>query len=148
MTNIHRPAPLDLIFPAEPTRLAEARRALREWLADRAVDSDQAYNILAATDEACANAIEHGCRDRQDGSVRLRVCADADYLRVTVRDNGHWKPPTPQHDNYRGRGLNMMRALMDQVNVQPTRDGTVVDMHTKLSTTARRTADNRGLVSH
>src|SRR5689334_13254867 len=81
MTTLHRPAPLDLSFPAEPTRLAEARRALREWLADRAIDSDQAYNILVATDEACANAIEHGCRDRTDGVVRLRVCAESHYLR-------------------------------------------------------------------
>ncbi|WP_194813847.1 ATP-binding protein [Nocardia sp. XZ_19_385] len=147
MTNTRRPAPLDLSFPAEPTRLAEARRALRQWLADRAIDSDQVYDILAATDEACANAIEHGCRDRQDGCVRLRVSAEARCLRVTVRDNGHWKTPATQPDNRRGRGLNLMRTLMDQVDVQPTARGTTVDMHTRLPEPARL-ADSRDLVSH
>ncbi|MEV6276800.1 ATP-binding protein [Nocardia sp. NPDC051832] len=148
MTNIHRPAPLDLSFPAEPTRLAEARRALRQWLAERAIGAEQAYNILVATDEACANAIEHGCRDRRDGSVRLRVSAESHYLRVTVRDNGHWKTPATKHDNYRGRGLTLMRNLMDQVNVQPTPGGTTVDMHTKLPEPARRSAGAHGLVAH
>ncbi|MEU8899806.1 ATP-binding protein [Nocardia sp. NPDC048505] len=149
MRNPHRPAPLDVTFPAEPTRLAEARRALRQWLSDRAVDADQAYDILAATDEACANAIEHGCRDRPDGAVRLRVSEESRCLRVTVRDNGHWRPPVVQHDNYRGRGLSLMRSLMDQVNVQPTARGTTVDMHTRLADPARHGADRaRGLVAH
>ncbi|MEV0246655.1 ATP-binding protein [Nocardia sp. NPDC050712] len=148
MMNPHRPAPLDLSFPAEPSRLAEARRALRQWLSDRSIDSDQAYNILVATDEACANAIEHGCREQPDGAVRLRVSAEEHCLRVTVRDNGHWRPPATQHDGYRGRGLTLMRTLMDQVNVQPTARGTTVDMHTELSEHARRTAGTRGLVAH
>ncbi|WP_194813370.1 ATP-binding protein [Nocardia sp. XZ_19_385] len=138
MKNPRRPAPLDLNFPAEPAQLAETRRALRQWLADHAIDSDQAYDILVATDEACANAIEHGCRDRQHGSIHLRVRAEADYLRITVRDNGHWKPPSTHHDHHRGRGLDLMRTLMDQVDVQPTPRGTTVDMHSKLPGSARR----------
>ena len=44
-------------------------------------------------------------------------------IRVTVRDHGHWRPPRGSH---RGRGLPLMRALMDSVDVDHGTEGTVV----------------------
>ena len=44
-------------------------------------------------------------------------------IRVTVRDHGRWRPPRGSH---RGRGLPLMRALMERVDVEHGDDGTVV----------------------
>ena len=42
---------------------------------------------------------------------------------MTVRDHGRWRPPRGSH---RGRGLPLMRALMERVDVEHSDDGTVV----------------------
>jgi anti-sigma regulatory factor (Ser/Thr protein kinase) len=42
---------------------------------------------------------------------------------ITVRDFGVWRPPRAGDQ---GRGLSLMRALMDSVDVSPTQDGTTV----------------------
>lgn len=50
---------LDLALPAEPRMLVEARRALRQWLRDSAVATDDESEILVACGEACANVVRH-----------------------------------------------------------------------------------------
>ncbi|MGW0250580.1 ATP-binding protein [Nocardia goodfellowii] len=148
MTDSHRPTPLELRFHAEPTRLAEVRRALRQWLTECAVCSEQAHNVLTAADEACANGIEHGCRDKRDGIVQLRAAVDADYLHVTVRDNGRWRTPATHDNNSRGRGLSLMRSMMGRVDVQAGPSGTTVDMYTELSRGSdRSTRGHDGLIA-
>ncbi|MEV0246835.1 ATP-binding protein [Nocardia sp. NPDC050712] len=140
-------APLSLSFPADPTRLVQVRRTLRRWLADCAVDTDQAADILAATDEACANAIEHGCRHQSGGTVGLKVSAEDGVLHVTVSDDGSWKIPTTVPETNRGRGLSLMRTLMHQVHIQPSRHGTTVELRTELQPAPTHTAtENSGLV--
>ncbi|MEU8899497.1 ATP-binding protein [Nocardia sp. NPDC048505] len=123
---------MDLTFPAEPARLSDARAALRQWLTDSAVAEDQAYGILVAADEACANAIEHGCRDRADGRVRLCATVVDGSLHLSVSDNGRWLPPAADPGDYRGRGLPLMRSLMDQVEVESGAAGTTVELRAEL----------------
>lgn len=63
------PGPLELDFAAEATGLAPVRSALRSWLERCGLSPTNAYNVLVAAGEACANAIEHGHRDNPaDGS--------------------------------------------------------------------------------
>lgn len=64
------PAPLERTFPAHPAQLAGARTALRDWLRQVGVGQNQIVDLLVATGEAVANAIEHGHRDRPEGGVR------------------------------------------------------------------------------
>ena len=42
---------------------------------------------------------------------------------MTVRDRGRWRPPRGSH---RGRGLPLMQALMESVDVEHGDEGTVV----------------------
>lgn len=123
-----QPAPLDLVFPARNEYIASSRDALRRWLTQAGIGPDQAMNVLIATGEAVANAIEHGHRDRPDGFVTLRATALVDRLHVSVLDTGVWKTPRTEVDNRRGRGVALMEGLMDDVSIRPGDDGTAVHL--------------------
>ncbi|MFJ4716763.1 SpoIIE family protein phosphatase [Streptomyces sp. NPDC088785] len=127
------PAPLELSFPAESAQLAPVRKALRTWLAQCDIPPGTVQNILVAAGEACANAIEHGHRDAPGAAVRFRAEALVGDLRLTIADSGRWKTPEPEQNSHRGRGLGLMRALMQQVTVTPAPTGTTVHMHTRIA---------------
>ncbi len=76
-----QPAPLEMDFTADVRHLAPSRAALRTWLTQAGVEPDQVQDILIATGEAVANAIEHGHRGHPEGTISLRASAVADGLR-------------------------------------------------------------------
>ncbi|WP_328470824.1 SpoIIE family protein phosphatase [Actinoplanes sp. NBC_00393] len=127
------PGPLELEFPAEATRLAQVRTALRGWLDRAGIDPATAQNVLVAVGEACANAVEHGHRASPGGRIRLRAAATASDLRLIIADSGEWRAPDPAANPYRGRGLKLMHAFMQAVTVIPGKTGTIVDMHTRIA---------------
>ncbi|UCM91624.1 SpoIIE family protein phosphatase [Streptomyces marincola] len=127
------PAPLDMSFPAESSHLAPVRKALRSWLDQCDLPPHTVQNVLVAAGEACANAIEHGHRDAPGDLVRLRAEAFVHDLRLTITDTGRWKPPQPELNAHRGRGVTLMRSLMQQVTITPGSAGTIVDMHTRIA---------------
>jgi serine phosphatase RsbU (regulator of sigma subunit)/anti-sigma regulatory factor (Ser/Thr protein kinase) len=99
------PAPLQMNFPAHVSELDRVRAALRGWLTRSRIGADQAYDVLIATGEAVANAIEHGHRHSPDGTVSLCATALVDRLQLIITDTGSWKPPQPTTDSRRGRGI-------------------------------------------
>ncbi|WP_349881171.1 ATP-binding protein [Micromonospora sp. HUAS YX12] len=123
---------MELEFPAESTRLAEVRTALRGWLDRCGLAPAHAYNILVAAGEACANAVEHGHRDDPGGRIRLRAAATAGDLRLSITDSGRWRDRNRPPDPHRGRGLVLMRALNDSISVTPGATGTTVDMQARI----------------
>jgi anti-sigma regulatory factor (Ser/Thr protein kinase) len=127
------PGPLELDFPAESSHLAPVRSALRGWLDRCGLEPAKAYNVLVAAGEACANAIEHGHRNAPGGRIRLRAAATAEHLRLRIIDSGHWRIPNPEANPHRGRGLVLMRALMDTITVIPGATGTTVDMQARIA---------------
>ncbi|MFI7422509.1 SpoIIE family protein phosphatase [Nonomuraea sp. NPDC049684] len=128
-----QPAPLEVDFPAESSQLAPVRSALREWLARCQLTPSLVQNVLVAAGEACANAIEHGHRNAPGRTIRLRAVATPGDLRLTVADTGRWKQPEPEANPHRGRGVALMRALMNEVTIEPGAAGTTVDMHARIS---------------
>jgi serine phosphatase RsbU (regulator of sigma subunit)/anti-sigma regulatory factor (Ser/Thr protein kinase) len=122
------PARVEIELPGEPALLAPLRRRLRRWFELRSLDLD-ADDVLLALSEACNNAIEHGYRDTR-GRIRVVVQHEADEIQVTVEDEGGWREPEP--DPLRGRGLLMMDALMDTVELTRTPDGTTLRMHRRV----------------
>ncbi|MEW1906148.1 SpoIIE family protein phosphatase [Streptomyces sp. NPDC086147] len=127
------PAPLEMSFPAESGQLAPVRKALRGWLDQCDLPPGTVQNVLVAAGEACANAIEHGHRDAPGDTVYFRAEASVDNLRLTIADTGRWKVPQPERNAHRGRGMALMRALMQQVTVTQGSTGTTVDMHTRIA---------------
>ena len=127
-----QPAPMELEFPADVGHLAASRTALRSWLGRAGVGPDQTQSVLIAAGEAVANAIEHGHRDKREGSVRLRASAQVDQLHLTVADTGSWKTARRGADITRGRGVTLMHALMDDVTIHSDAAGTTVQMHARI----------------
>ena len=133
MVLYHHPAPLDVLFSAESEQLASVRATLRGWLRSCDVGARIAQDVLVATGEAIANAIEHGHRDRPGEQVRLRAVSTANQLRLTVTDSGRWRATPPGDRGLRGHGIGLMRALMQHVTIEPGPSGTTVDMYVRIN---------------
>jgi GAF domain-containing protein/anti-sigma regulatory factor (Ser/Thr protein kinase) len=109
-------------WKASPDSLAGVRYLLGRWLRGRGATRDEIYDITVATQEACTNAIEHAYAPGPAG-FELTAEFTQGRVRLAVRDRGHWRAPRGTN---RGRGLPMMRALMDRVDVRRTDEGTEV----------------------
>ncbi|QNI07643.1 SpoIIE family protein phosphatase [Mycobacterium kubicae] len=127
------PAPLELTFPAHPNHLAPTRTALRRWLTRARVDPDQTMNVLIAAGEAVSNAIEHGHRHSPGGTITLGATALDDRVQLTITDTGTWKTPQPASYPHRGRGITLMRGLMQDVTIHPDTDGTTVHLSARIT---------------
>jgi anti-sigma regulatory factor (Ser/Thr protein kinase) len=127
------PAPLDLLFTADSAQLAPVRAALRNWLSRCDLSQRTAQDVLVAAGEACANAVEHGHRQAPGQPIRLHAAATATQLRLTVTDSGRWKDAQPEANPHRGHGIPLMRALMQQVTIEPGATGTTVDMQLRIT---------------
>ena len=133
MLLYRQPAPLEMDFTADVGHLAPSRAALRSWLSQAGVEPDQIQDVLIATGEAVANAIEHGHRDRPEGIVSLRATAVVDRLHVTVIDTGVWKTPRQVPSEHRGRGISLMRGLMEDFTIHSSDAGTTVHMYARIT---------------
>ena len=127
-----QPAPLELAFPADTGQLRPVRARLRGWLEGCGLSTPLAQDALVAAGEAVANAIEHGHRDHPGAEIRLRASVTASLLRLVVADSGRWLPPGPEPAPYRGKGLSLMRAMMDNVSIDATAAGTTVTMDVRI----------------
>ena len=115
-------------FPATPEALASMRAVLRRWLRHVGGDEQEIAEIVTACGEAATNAIEHsGTGGGASFEVGGRL--ERDGIRLTVRDYGVWRTPRAGDQ---GRGLSLMRALMDSVEVTPTPEGTTVRLERTL----------------
>ena len=128
-----QPAPLALEFPASLDAVARTRGELRSWLTRSGVNPDMLTDMLIAAGEAVANSIEHGHRDSPGGAITLHADTLGDRLRVTVADTGSWKPRRVSADNTRGRGIDLMRGLVHDVEIQPGDSGTTVHLNARFT---------------
>lgn len=121
---------LTVRVPARGAELAGVRRRLRTWLAAVGATGDETADVLLATGEATANAVEHAFPDGPgEVVVELRLAAGRE-LTVRVADSGRWLQDAAPGD--RGRGLPLMRAVTDAVRVDSGTEGTVVRMRLRL----------------
>jgi GAF domain-containing protein/anti-sigma regulatory factor (Ser/Thr protein kinase) len=115
-------------LPAEPGSLVVMRRTLQDWMRRSGIGDDTAYDVLVATGEAAANAVEHAYGPGGAEFTFGARLADG-VLTITVRDEGRWRPARGSH---RGRGLSLMKQLMDDVQVDSDAGGTTVTMQRKI----------------
>ena len=115
-------------WPADSHALAHVRQELRPWLRAQGAGDREADDITIACQEACTNAVEHAYGP---GRHSFSVDAECEHglVRIAVRDAGSWRPPRGSN---RGRGLGIMRELMDRVDVRHGDDGTVVVLERRL----------------
>ncbi|HEY2205586.1 MAG TPA: ATP-binding protein [Pseudonocardia sp.] len=119
--------PVDLSAPCV------ARRLVRRWLTALGCGEPEIDDLVLATNEAVSNAVDHAypSGDLSGGiSVQAELLPHGDgahQVVITVADGGVWQP-MPAVRGYRGRGLLLMRALTESLELHNTGAGTRVRM--------------------
>ena len=116
-------------FRAQPDAAPVMRRLLDRWLRDRGVPEEIAYDTVVAAGEAAANAIEHAYGPGRDAAFELAGTVADGCLEVSIADSGGWREPRGEH---RGRGLMLMDAFMDDVQVLHSSNGTTVTLRREI----------------
>jgi len=122
-----------LEFDARPEFLAEVRRLVERLGAETGLSSTQMEAFLTAVDEAVANAVRHGSPRGAQSRIRVRCEPLPGGLLVEVRDQGKGfvvpdRPPMPDPEAPGGRGLPLMCALADSIEITSGRKGTTVTL--------------------
>jgi PAS domain S-box-containing protein len=112
-------------LPTQPESLASMRALMRRWLRHLGGE-EEISEIVTACGEAATNAIEHA---GTGGPFEMSGHIEGRSVEIEVRDFGAWRTA---REGDRGRGLSLMRALMDTVDVTPTPEGTTVRLRRTL----------------
>ncbi|GAC1615017.1 MAG: hypothetical protein NVS4B5_04230 [Vulcanimicrobiaceae bacterium] len=102
-------------FSALPLAVPLLRRSFEHFLVQQGICEDERYAILLSVGEAAANAVEHAYL-LEPGLVSVRAERVGATLTVDVNDGGRWKPVERRDE--RGRGIKIMRALMDRIEIR------------------------------
>ena len=131
------PPPLAVqVTTDDPSCLAFLRARLRQWLSAAGIGGREATDIMIAAGEATANAYEHATAGRPADAapVRITLTARASHAmaELTVTDTGSWRPPPADREQpapgTRGHGVIFMHALMNDVTIDPSANGTTVTL--------------------
>jgi anti-sigma regulatory factor (Ser/Thr protein kinase) len=114
--------PFEASLPPDLSRLRRLRHDVAAWLDSIGVPPDRRDGVVLAVHEAAANAIEHAT-----GRVTVRGAHDGEKLLLVVSNTGRWRGPRSV-DVARGRGLTIMRALMNNLEIRTDSEGTTVRM--------------------
>jgi serine/threonine-protein kinase RsbW len=107
--------------------LKQARDFAERAAADFGLDDGACYDVKLAMSEAVTNAIQHGSTSADD-PISILVLAEGPELVFEVLDTGRFMPRVLTRGELEesGRGLEFIRVLMDEVDLRPTDDGTLM----------------------
>ncbi len=97
-----------------------------------------AYHINLVLTEAMVNAIRHANAEDPDKTVHIFINITDNELFIKVYDNGQGfdinaiPPPDFTQLEDRGRGIFLIRSLMDSVSYRKVCDGNVLEMRKRL----------------
>jgi len=132
--EIERTLGRKVVIPLPVSSAVELRAALRALLRSHEMDEGQGEMVVLATQEAYNNAVVH-----HPGVVEVSAQVFEQVVDVEVRDRGPGFEPArlaasaePDLLRDHGRGLFLMHQLMDRVDIDSGRAGTVVRMSKQL----------------
>ncbi len=120
---------VELEVSGEPGALKYTRDTLRLWLSESDATQDETDDITMACNEACENVVEHAYGLGAD-PFNVAFARDGRDISIRVRDRGTWQGDTTPD---RGLGLELMRRLVDDVDVQSGPNGTTVRLSKRLA---------------
>jgi EAL domain-containing protein (putative c-di-GMP-specific phosphodiesterase class I)/anti-sigma regulatory factor (Ser/Thr protein kinase) len=121
----------ELSMSAEAVDLDAARRLIEQTASGLGFDDSAIWDMKCAATEALTNALEHGTPSG-DGQIHLRLGRDHGDMLLEVWGGG--KPNGAPHVDatHRGRGIAIMTALMDDVEMRRQNGDTVVRLIKRL----------------
>jgi len=131
MSTIHK-----ITIPSDPEKLVDVDAFAEEKISPLKFSPDQRDDIAISLSEAVNNAIEHGNSSDPDKKVAISIEELKDGIRILVFDQGGGfneqevaDPTDPENLLAEsGRGLLIIRHLMDEVNVTPSEEGTKIEL--------------------
>ena len=125
---------LELQLPRDEASIPVVRHLCRNALNGIGVDGDCGSDIEVALSEACTNALKHGGSGVE---YMVRVALDERHCVIMVLDTGEGfdgRSSRPDPGAEQGRGVELMRALVDRVNFQADGEaGTIVRLEKDLA---------------
>ena len=134
----------ELVLPNEPARMSEVRSFVSQFLADVRCPVEVSQEVMLAVAEAAANACRHGKRRQGRSELRMRCMTSGPRVSVTIADDGPGfnlaevearELPDPFASG--GRGIFLMKTLMDDVDVDSSGEGTIVTLTRSVQAPAR-----------
>jgi anti-sigma regulatory factor (Ser/Thr protein kinase)/putative methionine-R-sulfoxide reductase with GAF domain len=123
---------LEMTLPARPHVLGGLRDTIERWLHTTKASVNDVFDVTLSVSEAATNAIEHAYGARE-ATFTVRCERDGRQIRVIVLDAGRWRTARSRGG---GRGLQIMRSLLDGVEIDSNEQGTVVTMTKTISSPA------------
>jgi serine/threonine-protein kinase RsbW len=124
-----------LALPRDAIGIPMVRRVLGDAMRSLNVSETCIADMLLAVSEACSNAVRHGGPANR---YEVTAAIGAGQCDVRVADNGEGVPSMPPHfpppDTENGRGLLIMRSVVDEISFGTTPgQGTTVHLRKLLA---------------
>jgi serine/threonine-protein kinase RsbW len=117
--------PFSLALPSD-LRMVHVVRAFIEAVCQAySFDSTTTHAVVLATSEAASNVVRHAHREQPDAQLQIQCSFEDDSIVINIQDEGapfdlaSVPRLDPSEIRVGGRGVFLMRALMDELSCQP-----------------------------
>lgn len=130
-----------LIIKSDVNELAKVATITEEICIRFGLIEDEIDDISIAVTEAVNNAIKHGNKEDSTKSIKIVFEVETDRIKIRIKDEGKGfqleevKDPRKNENLLKddGRGILIMKALMDEVKVLSGNEGNVLQLVKKIS---------------
>ena len=130
----------EMICRSNQKEIIRIEKFLQQVSSDLHIDEGIMYRLLVSCTEAVNNAIVHGNNSDPDKKVIIRCTVEKKILTICVKDEGkgfdseRLQDPREEKNLMKenGRGVFLMRSLMDRVKFKRLKSGSFVEMKVKL----------------
>lgn len=124
------------LFRSDKSSMSEVEPLLGDLKQRVEIPDDRFYNLLIAVTEAFNNAIVHGNKLNPDKIVEVKITTNDKCIRIVIKDEGKGFDPDKVADprepenllKENGRGVFLIRSLIDEVHYSTTTQGTTIEM--------------------
>lgn len=119
------PPPLTLTLPSELRLLPVARAFVEAVCLANHLDKATTHAVVLAASEAASNIVRHAHRNRPEASLQIQCTLGPERIEISLLDEGEpfdlASVPNldPSEIRVGGRGVFLMRTLMDEVCCRP-----------------------------
>ncbi|MBD3386477.1 ATP-binding protein [candidate division KSB1 bacterium] len=125
-----------VVISSKCENIQRVEREAEKWGKALKLSQDELDSLAIAVTEVVANAIFHGNKEDQDKNVTVTFSIAGDELTVRITDEGYGfdvkgiRDPLDPANLLKesGRGIFLVRNLVDEVDFKPSKKGTTVSL--------------------
>jgi len=130
------PTTVRMTLASNPKSIGRVEGFIKKIEKKTHLDEIQTHKLMASLTEAVNNAIIHGNKSDATKKVKVECDCQPEFLVITVADEGQGfrlnkvKNPLKEENLLRtnGRGIFLMRTLMDRVEYEMSKSGATVTL--------------------